>query len=92
MQLPWPGLPGVWQLAGVFSLSLLAHGDELGEEEKGERVAELEKEGRNGGTWSSKGAVNPMVTRPLLVVRPREAFPIHGLDRDELRHGGHQKL
>ena len=46
MQLPWPGLPGVWQLAGDFSLSLLAHGDEAGEEEKGE--TEQEKEVGNG--------------------------------------------
>ena len=44
MQLPCPGLPGVWQLAGDFSLSLLAHGDEAGEEKKGEGEMELEKE------------------------------------------------
>ena len=44
MQLSGPGLPGVWQLAGDFSLSLLAHGDEAGEEKKGEWEMELEKE------------------------------------------------
>ena len=47
--MPWPGRPGVSQLAGEFSLSLLAHGDEAGEEEKGVGETELEKEGRNGG-------------------------------------------
>ena len=44
VQLSGPGLPGVWQLAGDFSLSLLAHGDEAGEEKKGEWEMELEKE------------------------------------------------
>ena len=48
VQPSWPELPGVWQLAGDFSLSLLAHGDEAGEEEKGEGETELEKEGGNG--------------------------------------------
>ena len=49
MQLSWPGLPDVWQRAGNFSLSLLAHGDEAGKEEKGEGETELEKKGGNGG-------------------------------------------
>ena len=48
VQLSWPDLPGVWQLAGDFSLSLLAHGDEAGKEEKGEGYTELEKEEGNG--------------------------------------------
>ena len=48
MQLSWPGLPDVWQRTGNFSLSLLAHGDEAGEEKKGEGEMELEKEGGNG--------------------------------------------
>ena len=52
MQLPWPGLPGVWQLAGD---SLLAHGEEAGEEEKGEGETELEKEGGNGGHLELQG-------------------------------------
>ena len=41
-------LPGVWQQAGDFSPSLLGHGDEAGEEEKGEGDMELEKEEGNG--------------------------------------------
>ena len=49
MQLSWPGLPGVWQLAGDFSLSLMVLGDEAGKEEKGEEETETEKEGGNGG-------------------------------------------
>jgi hypothetical protein len=44
-----PGLPDVWQLAGDFSLSLLAHGDAAGKEEKGEGETELEKKGGNVG-------------------------------------------
>ena len=48
VQPSWPELPGVWQLAGDFSLSLLAHGDEAGEEEKWVGETELEKEGGNG--------------------------------------------
>ena len=47
VQLSWPGLPGVGQHAGIFSLSLLAHGGEAGEEEK-EGEMEMKKE---GGSW-----------------------------------------
>ena len=46
--MPWPGRPGVSQLAGEFSLSLLAHGDEAGEEEKGEGETELEAPAPSG--------------------------------------------
>ena len=49
LQLSWPGLPDVWQLPANFSLSLLAHGDEAGKEEKGEGETDLEKKGGNGG-------------------------------------------
>ena len=49
VQPSWPELPGVWQLAGDFSLSLMVLGDEAGEEEKGEGETETEKEGGNGG-------------------------------------------
>ena len=55
VQLPWPGLHGVWQLAGNFSLSLLAHGVEVGKQEKGVRVTEQEKEGGNGGHLELQG-------------------------------------
>ena len=48
VQLFWSGLPGVWQLAGDFSLSLLAHSDEAGKEQQGVEETELEKEEGNG--------------------------------------------
>ena len=64
VQLSWPGLPGIWQLAGNFSLSLLGHDDKAGKEENGE--TELKKE---GGKWGTLGAqreqLNPMVTTCL---------------------------
>ena len=49
VQLSWPGLPGVWQLAGDFSLSLLAHSEQAGEEEQADMVTELKKE--VGKSW-----------------------------------------
>ena len=81
MQLPWPGLPDVWQLAGNFSLSLRAHGDEAGEEEKGVGETDLDL-----------GAVEPHGDKAPAGGKAEGSLATYGPDRDELIHGGHQKL
>ena len=68
-----PGLPGVWQRAGDFSLSLKAHGGMAGKEEVDEGGGDGPREWGTPGF--SRVQLKPMVVKPPLVVRLREAFP-----------------
>ena len=45
-----------------------------------------------GGTWSSKGALEPHGDEDLAGGEAEGSLATHGPDRDELGHGGHQKL
>ena len=45
-----------------------------------------------GGTWSTKGAVEPHGDDALAGGEAEGSLTAHGPDRDELGHGGHQKL